>query len=807
MFFDRLTVGMRLAFSFGLIISFYIILSLLIITNAADMQTNVENVRNHAFETTQAAQRIKTNVLQLQLLLKDALLSGSPSELTHLKPHAGTCSEKIYEDLIILQKNYTGSREQVENLKQNLKEWEPIRNGIFTYIISGDRETAALETKTRSADKADKIIQLLSPILSHAENEADSYQTRAISASNKLILQSCLLHIPALIAAALAAYFVTLSVTQPLKEITLFAEEVSRGDLDASPPITHKAEFGKAQKAIEQMVNTLKSGQNELKEKASLLDNVLQQLSKVSAHLAYKVHRLQGKHSNNDSPENDVQLWQNIRRSAGIVKSPHTASTLNKMIDNLSAVLEEAEEQNWLRKAENDLVEIISGETNPIELCEKALQFLSERLKAPVAAFFKYRGEEKRLKLIAGVSLSGGDIQHYYKSGEGIPGRVALQKEPLYLEDCPINTRSSCGELNLRCLFAAPLVFEKELLGVIELASTSPLRPCDRKFIDKALRLISVSLHTNESRLQLKNLFSQSKEQAEELEKRTLSLEKQHEAVRRKNTELDAAHRELEHKAHALEEAGKYKTEFFANMSHELRTPLNGILVLSGQLSKNTSGNFTEKQVEWIETIHNEGGNLMKLINGLLDLSKAEAGKIEARIQNVDIKKLINKLDRSFRFQIEEKQLDFVVKINENLPDRIETDPDKLHQILVNLLGNALKFTSKGRISLLVEAHSQIGPLFAPDGIAFVVEDTGIGISKEKIGELFESFNQLDSGIGRKYGGTGLGLYIAKQLTDLLGGEITVKSKRGQGCRFTVSFASSLGAETKTTPSLVADQS
>jgi CheY-like chemotaxis protein len=225
-------------------------------------------------------------------------------------------------------------------------------------------------------------------------------------------------------------------------------------------------------------------------------------------------------------------------------------------------------------------------------------------------------------------------------------------------------------------------------------------------------------------------------------------------------------------------------------MSHELRTPLNSLLILSDQLCKNSEGNLTQKQVDFSKTIHSSGNDLLMLINDILDLSKIESGTVVVDLTDLSLHDLHLYVDRSFRHFAESKSLDFLIRMDPNLPRTMLTDAKRLQQIIKNLLSNAFKFTQRGQVTLAIEPVQGGWSLDnedlnrAPGVLAFSVTDTGIGISADKQQIIFEAFQQADGSMSRKYGGTGLGLAISRELSRLLGGEIRLTSAVGRGSTF-----------------------
>jgi CheY-like chemotaxis protein len=227
-------------------------------------------------------------------------------------------------------------------------------------------------------------------------------------------------------------------------------------------------------------------------------------------------------------------------------------------------------------------------------------------------------------------------------------------------------------------------------------------------------------------------------------------------------------------------------------MSHELRTPLNSLLILAKLLADNKDANLSEKQVEYAKTIYASGGDLLSLINEILDLSKVEAGKMQIEPRDIPLPDLKDFFERTFRPVAEQKGLRFEIEIAEGLPSYIRTDPQRLQQVLKNLLANAFKFTEQGSVRLRMgtvreRASLESEALQKASGVlSFSVIDTGIGIPRNKQKIIFEAFQQADGTTSRKYGGTGLGLSISREITRLLGGEIHVQSAPGEGSTFTL---------------------
>ncbi len=270
------------------------------------------------------------------------------------------------------------------------------------------------------------------------------------------------------------------------------------------------------------------------------------------------------------------------------------------------------------------------------------------------------------------------------------------------------------------------------------------------------------------------SIFLKLWQQRQSLKDNQLELKRLNEALMKSHIEMESARDEAE-------AATQVKSTFLSNMSHELRSPLNAILAFSDKLAKNKQNNLSEPEVKSASIINRSGEDLLRLIDDILDLAKVEAGMIELEVDEFSLQELLQTLVAQQTPLIESKTspLELQLKISNNIPELIQTDPLRLGQIVRNLLSNAIKFTSKGSISISVELLTQ-------SRLAISVTDTGIGIKPENLARIFEAFKQEDSSITRRFGGTGLGLSISLNLVNLLDGDIRIHSELNHGSCFTV---------------------
>ncbi|MBZ0236122.1 MAG: response regulator [Deltaproteobacteria bacterium] len=491
---------------------------------------------------------------------------------------------------------------------------------------------------------------------------------------------------------------------------------------------------------------------------------------------------------------------------------------INTMIDNLRATTDRNQEQDWLKTNLAKFTGMLQGQRDLVTVSRQLLSELALLIHTQQGTVYQMdRGEPgelgepspaRMLRLLASYARDP-DQPETIPVGVGLVGQAAAEKQRILLDQMPpdyTRIHSSLGSALPANVVVLPVLFEGETMAVIELAALRPFTSTHLQFLDQLTQSIGVVLNTIEATMRTENLLRQSQQLTAELQTRQIELQQtnqelatkakqlaeQNAEVERKNLEVEQARRALEEKAAELALTSKYKSEFLANMSHELRTPLNSILILGQQLAENVSRNLTVKQVDFAKNIHSAGTDLLTLINDILDLSKIESGTVTVEPEEITFSSLREAVHRTFHHIAEAKQLAFDVAIEPTLPRSFTCDPKRLQQILKNLLSNAFKFTAQGSVSMNVRSvssgwSSDHPVLSAADAaVAFTVTDTGIGIAPEKQKLIFEAFQQADAGTSRKYGGTGLGLAISRELANLLGGEIKLTSKPGEGSTFTL---------------------
>jgi CheY-like chemotaxis protein/signal transduction histidine kinase/HAMP domain-containing protein len=488
---------------------------------------------------------------------------------------------------------------------------------------------------------------------------------------------------------------------------------------------------------------------------------------------------------------------------------------INEMIRNLRDTTDKNTAQDWLKTNVARFTRLLQGQSDLTTVSRTILSELAPVVHAQHGVFYVKGNGDPDLTLLASYAYTERKhLANRFKPGEGLVGQCALERQPIVLTDVPgdyVQISSGLGEARPLNIVVLPVLFEGDVKAVIELGSFYRFSEIQLSFLNQLTESIGIVLNTIAATMRTEELLKQSQSLAEELQRTNEELEQQQEElqqtneeleekgtllahqnqeVERKNREIELARAGIEDKAEQLALTSKYKSEFLANMSHELRTPLNSLLILSTMLRENPDGNLTPKQVEFANTIHSSGSDLLGLIDEILDLAKIESGTMQVTIEPLLVTDLCDQLERTFRQFATAKGLDFHVVIAPDVPPAIDTDAHRLQRVLKNLVSNAFKFTEKGSVTLEISvAHAGWTPdhaalAIAPRVLACSVIDTGIGIPPEKHDVVFEAFQQVDGTTNRKYGGTGLGLSISRELARLLGGEIRLTSAVDQGSTF-----------------------
>lgn len=474
----------------------------------------------------------------------------------------------------------------------------------------------------------------------------------------------------------------------------------------------------------------------------------------------------------------------------------------------------------WLQSGQVGLANAAMGDQSIEKLGNSILDYLATYLGAVAGAIYVGDGGRYRKASAYGIP-EGAAVPAQFGLREGLLGQSAAEQRPIVISEVPagyLAFGSALGSDIPKHIAIVPGIVDDEANSVIELGFVHAIDEKAVALLERASEAIAIAVRSAKYRDELQNLLEETQRQSEELQTQSeelrvnneeleeqgralkesqARLEQQQVELEQTNSQLEEQAQQLENqrddleranasillKAREVEQASQYKSDFLANMSHELRTPLNSSLILARLLADNPQENLTDEQVKFAKTIEASGNDLLNLINDILDLSKIEAGHVEMHPEIVPVDRVAQGMRQVFQPLASEKNLDFRVNVGPDCPPTIETDPQRLEQVLKNLLSNAIKFTEKGTVTLTIEPR--------PSGeVSFAVADTGIGIAPDQQQSVFEAFHQADGTINRRYGGTGLGLSISRRLVGLLGGTMELRSDVGRGSTFTVMLPS-----------------
>ena len=429
------------------------------------------------------------------------------------------------------------------------------------------------------------------------------------------------------------------------------------------------------------------------------------------------------------------------------------------------------------------LAGLMLSEYDTKKFFQATLNALAAHTGSQMAAIYLLSDDKKRFEHFESTGVDDNARQSFAADRfEGEFG-TALASHKIQHIKIPDDTRfvfhTVSGKFIPREIITIPILADNEAVAVISLASVSV-------YSKQSVQLIDRILVTLCARVEGILAYHKIKEFSKKMEHQNRELEVQKQELSAQAAELMEQNTELEMQKKQLNEASQLKTNFLSNMSHELRTPLNSVIALSGVLNRRLANQIPKEEYSYLEVIERNGKHLLELINDILDISRIEAGREDMEITKFDVNNLIAEVVSMIQPQAEQKKIELLHSAGD-AELLITGDADKCRHILQNLIGNAVKFTEKGRV--------EITAVRSGNNILIKVADTGIGIPENHLVHIFDKFRQADGSTSRRFGGTGLGLAIAKELATLLGGAISVKSVPGQGSEFTLSMPLHYAAE------------
>lgn len=439
-----------------------------------------------------------------------------------------------------------------------------------------------------------------------------------------------------------------------------------------------------------------------------------------------------------------------------------------------------------LNEKSSSLKEVMLSVDDAKEFFRETLNALATHTGSQIAAIYLLSDDKKTFQHFESTGMDDNARQSFEADNfEGEFGAALSTRKLQHIQNISEDTRfvfcSVSGKFVPRAIITIPILSGNEVIAIISLASIS-------KFDEQSINLLNSTMVTMSARIVGILAYRTIKQFKEALEQQNRELDVQKTELTTQTAELTQQNIELEMQKKQLAEASQLKTNFLSNMSHELRTPLNSVIALSGVLNRRLANQIPEEEHSYLEVIERNGKNLLILINDILDISRIEAGREEIEIIKFNANNLISEVVTMLQPLAKQKNIK-LTHVENDLDLFITSDVDKCRHVLQNIIGNAVKFTEKGKVEILAKQSD--------NNITITVIDTGIGIAEKHLSHIFEEFRQADGSTSRRFGGTGLGLAIAKKYANLLGGTISAKSIVNKGTEFTFSLPLHYNAENR----------
>jgi signal transduction histidine kinase/CheY-like chemotaxis protein len=452
---------------------------------------------------------------------------------------------------------------------------------------------------------------------------------------------------------------------------------------------------------------------------------------------------------------------------------PNEIGEMSRALQTLQIAAREREILGWVKAEVATTTERLQSAEDFPAFATALLSRISETLDLLYGAFYLVDDDRTRLTRVGAFATDVSVEPREFALGESLVGQAAAERRTLRLlseTDKLLSVNTGTGSLAPACVLFVPVMNQDDVQAVIELATSAPVSEKQQALLDALLPTVALNTKILASKLVTKKLLEHTQVQAADL----------------------AVAKEV------AEAATQAKSDFLANMSHEIRTPMNAIIGMTHLALKT---DLSPKQSDYLTKVKFAAHSLLGIINDILDFSKIEAGKLDIEKIDFRLEDVLDNISTIVSQKAQDKNLEFLIAAQHDIPPNLIGDPLRLGQILINLVNNAVKFTERGEVLVTVVLEEQLAERVK---LKFSVRDSGIGMTAEQSSRLFQAFAQADTSTTRKYGGTGLGLSISKRLVEMMDGSIWAESEPGVGSTFYFTICFAIGSQDRRKP-LIAD--